>query len=212
MNATDTTADTATTARRSGLRGAARLALAGVLAWPLIVFALHVVQVGHYDPQRQAISELARGRGGALMAVAFVAFGVGTAAFGVGLHGATRARVAPVLLCLAGVADVVSAVFRADVGTTHTLGGHIHEVTGMVTFALIVAAMVATVRPLNRLPGAAVLARATAVWVAGPVTTFFLIPILGDDRFGIAQRVFIATWLSWLVTGAVMLNRRAARR
>jgi hypothetical protein len=212
MNPTDTSADTDTTTRRSGIRGAAGLALAGLLTWPAIVLLLHLVQLGEYDPQQQAISELARGRGGALMALAFTAFGVGTAAFGVALHNATRARVAPVLLCLAGVADVVSAVFRADVGTTHTLVGHIHEVTGMVTFGLIVTAMIATVRPLNRLPGGAVLARATAVWVAGPVATFFLIPILGDDRFGIAQRVFIATWLSWLVTGALILNRRAARR
>lgn len=197
---------------RVSIRRTARIALAGLLAWPAIVLVLHLVQRDDYDPARQAISELARGRGGTVMAVAFVAFGLGTVAFGAALHTATRARVAPLLLGLAGVGDVLSAIFRADVGDTRTLAGQIHQVTGMVTFGLIVAAMVATVRPLNRLPGGAILARATAVWIAGPVATFFLFPILGDDRFGIAQRVFIATWLSWLVTGALMLNRRAVQR
>lgn len=39
---------------------------------------------------------------------------------------------------------------------------------------------------------------------------FFLIPILGDDRFGLAQRIFVGLFLSWLIAVAVIARLRIA--
>jgi hypothetical protein len=181
-------------------------ALVGLCTWPVIVIALQIVQAPTYHPLVQAASELSRGRGGILMALAFTALGVGTAAYAAALRAATGARVAPVLLALSGVCDVVSAIFRADLGATQTLSGQIHDTTGIITFVLIVAAMFAAVQPLRR--NASGLAWATLGWAVVAVGAFFLFPALGDAHFGLAQRIFIASWLSWLITMSAVLHRR----
>jgi len=198
---------TATLARVNIPRRRAVIAVAGLVAWPVIVIALHLVQLDNYHPSRQAVSELSRGRGGALMAVAFSALGVGTIAFAMALRVVSSARVAPVLFIVSGICDFVSAIFRADVGDTHTTTGHIHDLTGMVTFALIIAGMFATTRPLRKLANGRKPARVTAIWAIVAVVAFFLFPLLGDSGFGIAQRTFITSWLSWLIAGAIAMQR-----
>jgi hypothetical protein len=180
--------------------------LVGLCAWPAIVIALQFVQAPNYHPLVQAASELSRGRGGILMAFAFTGMGAGTVAFAYALRATTGARVAPLLLALSGVCDVVSAIFRADLGATHTLSGQIHDTTGIITFVLIIVAMFAAVRPLRR--RAAPLAGWTLGWAIVAVGAFFLFPVLGDAHFGLAQRIFIASWLSWLIAMSVALHRR----
>ncbi len=49
----------------------ARAALVLIAVFPLIVTVLHLVQAGGYHPLSQAVSELALGRAGWLMAIAF---------------------------------------------------------------------------------------------------------------------------------------------
>ena len=58
----------------------ARTAIALIAAFPLLVLVLHGVQAGRYHPLSQAVSELALGRDGWLMAIAFCSLGTGTQA------------------------------------------------------------------------------------------------------------------------------------
>ena len=53
-------------------------AFATTAVFPFLVVVLHFVQLGHYHPLRQAVSELALGRAGWLMAIAFCAIGIGS--------------------------------------------------------------------------------------------------------------------------------------
>ena len=62
----------------SSLDSRARAAFACIAAFPLIVIVLHLVQAPDYHPLSQAVSELALGRGGWLMTVAFCSLGTGT--------------------------------------------------------------------------------------------------------------------------------------
>jgi hypothetical protein len=198
-----------TTSRPASSRRITTVALIGLCTWPVIVIALQFVQAPTYHPLVQAASELSRGRGGILMALAFVAMGVGTAAVAYALRAATGALVAPALLTLSAVCDVVSAIFRADLGDTHTTSGQIHDVTGIITFVLIIVAMVAAVGPLRRSQSMARLGWWTLGWAVVAFAAFFLFPIMGDAHFGLAQRIFIASWLSWLIATSLALHRRA---
>src|SRR5579862_276207 len=96
-------------------RSLANAALAGLTAFPVIVVALHAVQRGHYHPLSDAVSELALGRAGWLMWIAFCGAGTGLICLGI-LHRrlVERSRTAPVLLATAGLLACVSAVFHAD--------------------------------------------------------------------------------------------------
>jgi hypothetical protein len=77
----------------------ARAALGAIAVFPLIVFVLHIVQAGDYHPLSQAVSELALGRGGWLMAVAFCSLGTGTLLLALALrHLVPAARIAPWLI------------------------------------------------------------------------------------------------------------------
>ena len=59
-------------------RALATAAITGVLVFVGIVISLHIVQAGSYHPLSEAVSELALGRGGWLMFVAFSALATGT--------------------------------------------------------------------------------------------------------------------------------------
>jgi len=43
----------------------------------------------------------------------------------------------------------------------------------------------------------------TLVWVTIAVGAFLLIPILGDGLFGVSERVFVGSWVSWLLPTAI---------
>ena len=81
---------------------------------------------------------------------------------------------------VAAVLDLISAVFHTNrSGAPTTTSSGIHQAAGITTFVLVA------------------------------LSVFFLIPLLGDSNFGLTQRLFVASWLSWLIaTGAAA--RRAA--
>ena len=86
------------------------------------------------------MSELALGRAGSLMAIAFCAMAVGTLALAAVLRETTDARVAPVLLTVAGLLTLVSAFVHADgPNASTTTHGIIHQASGVLTFLLLVA-------------------------------------------------------------------------
>lgn len=190
-------------------RTAATAAIACLAAFPVAVLGLTIVQAGHYSPVRQAMSELALGRDGAVMNIAFCALGVGSILFAVALRATLRSITAPAILAVTGLLDFVSAVFHTshDGATIQTTANKIHDTAGLVTFLLLMAAMFVAARTMRRSDQWQSFALPTRMWAMAAVAGFFLVPILGDAHFGIAQRVFVGTVLAWMITTAARARR-----
>ncbi len=71
----------------------------------------------------------------------------------------------------------------------------------------MIAAMFVCSRRFGLDPAWRRLALPTLLWAFSTVGAFFLIPALGDAYFGVGQRIFIATWLTWLITVAAYARR-----
>lgn len=201
------------TDRPLSARALASLSLAGLATWPVLVLLLHLIQRGSYDPASQAVSELALGRAGWLMAIAFPAAGLGILAFSVLIRRTDPGAVAvPVLGTASAVATVLAAVFRADLGTAATTThGNIHQLLGIVSFLTLVIAMFVCARRFRRTQLWRPWAMPTLIWGIAGIATFLLVPtnLLGADHFGIAQRLFLTVWLSWPITLTVYGRRHA---
>ncbi len=186
-------------------RSLAEAALVSASLFPLIVIALNLVQRRDYSPTRQAISELALGTGGDFMALAFCGLGVGIFLLALIIFRASRkARVTPLLLTVASVlAGPVSAAFHTDrTGATTTMHGNIHNGAGLAAFVLILVAMITAAYRFRHEPKwRSHAAPATALAALG-IVTFLLIPMLGSSHFGLAQRLFVGTFVAWILTTA----------
>jgi hypothetical protein len=179
----------------------ARAATGLIAVFPVLVVCLHAVQGAAYHPLSQAVSELALGRGGWLMAIAFCALGTGTLFLAAMLRRLdSKPRVAPMLIGVSGLLSYVSAFVHADGPHGTTTHGQIHQAVGIATFILMIAAMFALVRPFRRDPRFDALATPTLLWALAAVGGFVLIPLSGAAYFGVAQRVFLGIILSWAIT------------
>jgi hypothetical protein len=179
-------------------------AFAAVAVFPVTVVVLNVVQLGDgYRARRQAISELALGRGGWLMALAFSALAVGTFLLAVLLRRTGGGLVAPLLLGLAAPLSLVSAVFRTDpAGAATTTHGEVHQAAGLATFVLMLTAMAVTSVRLRNEPRWRGVVVPTLVLTFTGLVGFFLVPALGDARFGLAQRVLVGSFVTWMLVAA----------
>jgi hypothetical membrane protein len=188
-------------------RSLANAALAGLAAFPVIVVALHVVQRGQYHPLSDAVSELALGRAGWLMWIAFCGAGTGLICLGI-LHRrlVERPRSAPVLLATAGLLAYVSAVFHADPenATTTSLHDEIHQTASLIAFVLLIIAMFISSRRFRLDPRWQHLARPTLIWAICAVAAL-LLALDNGSYFGVGQRIFILSWLTW----AIVISARA---
>jgi len=190
------------------IRPARRLAtgaLAATILFPAIVIALNLANRSSYSPTRQAISELALGPGGVLMAVAFCGLGIGIFLIAVTIYRTTvNARIAPLLLAVASVAaGPLSAAFHTDrTSAKATLHGNIHNGAGLAAFLLILVAMIVCAYRFRREPWWRAHTTPTTALAALGIITFFLIPMLGNSDFGLAQRLFVGTFVTWLLATA----------
>ena len=203
------------------VRGLATAAVALTSLFPLIVIVLNLIQRHDYSPTRQAISELALGTDGNAMIIAFCGLGVGIFLLAVSIYRTSRnARVTPLLLALASVlAGPVSAAFHTDrTGAKTTVHGNIHNVAGLAAFLIILVAMITAAYRFRREPAWRAHATVTKAFAALGITTFFLVPVLGNSQFGLAQRLFVGTFVVWLLSTAAHAARvtgtsnEAARR
>jgi hypothetical protein len=182
----------------------ARAAAAAIAIFPLIVVALHVIQRPDYHPLSQAVSELALGRDGWLMTIAFCSLATGTLFLAAMLGRLDPApRLAPALVAASGLLSYVSAFVHADGPHSSTTHGQIHQDVGLATFILMITSMFAVVRPLRRDERFRTLATPTLFWAIAAVGGFFLIPICGSAYFGVAQRIFLGIVLSWALTASI---------
>jgi hypothetical membrane protein len=183
-------------------RFVANAALAGLATFPLIVTGLHIVQRGRYHPLSEAVSELALGRAGWLMWIAFCAAGAGLICLGILHHRLVEhSRTAPVLLATAGLLACVSAVFHADPenATKASLHDEIHQTASLIAFAMVIVAMFVSSRRFHRDPRWHRLARPTLIWAIVSTAALLTVPTLPDSLFGLGQRIFILTWLTWAI-------------
>ena len=72
--------------------------------------------------------------------------------------------------------------------------------------------MFSLVRPFRRDPAWRPIASATLAWALAAVASFFLIPTSGNAYFGVAQRVMLATFISWQLTISLYAHRTEHRR
>lgn len=179
----------------------ARAAVGTTAVFPALVVVLNIIQRSDYHPFRQAVSELALGRDGWLMAVAFCSLATGTLFLAAMLHRLdSRPRVGPAIVVIAGALSYVSAFVHADGPHGSTTHGQIHQAVGIATFMLLIASMFAMVGSLRRDPRYRGLATPTLIWAFAAVGGFFLMPLSGSAHFGLAQRIFLAIVLSWALT------------
>lgn len=183
---------------------ASTAAIVGVSLWLAVVLALHLLKAGRYDPVGQAVSELALGDFGALMNVAFFALGIGAMALAVGLYRSVRSTVfGPLLLAVAGVLWFLSGIFQTGESGA---GAAVHGAVGLASTLVIMVVMFLFARQFRSDARWRSFALPTFIWAVIAAGAFFLFPLLGDEAFGVAQRGFIAVWLSWLLAAAVRLR------
>jgi uncharacterized protein DUF998 len=192
-------------------RTLATVVAGGVGFFVVVAGLLPLVEPG-YDLNRQAISELALGPGGWLLNVAFCVMGGATALLGLVLRRMTGARVAPVLLTIAGALDVVSGFVHAvRYDAAVTTAAIIHMIAGIATFILIIGAIFAMVRPFRRSQAWNHFARPTLAWAWVSAAAFILLGpgLLGQTHFGLQQRGMAVTFLSWMITTALTARQIA---
>jgi hypothetical protein len=192
----------------------AGIGAAAVLFLGLSLIAMHVIQPG-LDPATHYVSEYAHGPYGWLVMVAYVAGGVGVLAIawaaGTELSGARSVALAT-CLALVGVGLILTGVTRidlpaADGSVASTASGMAHELAGYGMFlGLLPGAFLVAVafRADPRLSGAALPA-----WIlAGSIVIAFVVAMmsLSLDLIGVGQRIFLATWIAWLVFVALQLS------
>ena len=196
--------------RRLGIAAAVAIGL-----FPVVVLVLTLVQRGEgYDSGRDAVSDLALGSGGGMMAVAFCSLAVGTLLFAAVLHRTSDgARVRTGLLCLAGVLSFVSAAFHTDrSGAPTTTHGTIHNAAGIITFLAMLAAMALSAWRFRRDSAWRGFSGPTAAFAVVGLIGFVLLPVLGDAHFGLSQRVLIGSFIAWMLTATIYQLRTGLRR
>jgi len=187
------------------IRNVATAALASAALFPLVVVALNLIQRRDYSPTRQAISELALGSGGNLMTLAFCGLGIGIFLLALSIFRTSgKAGATALLLAVASVpAGPISAAFHTDrTGAKTTMHGSIHNGAGLAAFLLILVAMITAAYQFRHEPKWRSHARTTTALAALGIVTFFLIPVLGNSHFGLAQRLFVGTFVAWILTTA----------
>jgi MFS family permease len=171
-----------------------------------------VVQLGHYDAASEAMSNLALGRDGWLMTLAFISLGVGSLLMAALVRRLVpRAIVGPALLAASACTTLLSAVFQTDAdGASSTLHGTIHIALGIGSFVLVVASMIACSVAYLRFSSHRGLGVASAIWAVIQVGAIVLTFVLPSALFGVGQRAILAVAISWMLTTCVVAFREVA--
>ena len=183
----------------------------------------------HYSPITQAISDLAVGPYGWLMAVMFLLYSVLSLAFLLGCVWGTskegRSRVGLIFLTMWGVLPGVLAFFPTDIVDAHgypgsmqaihmttTLHGFLHIVLSLIAFS---SGMLATLFISLRFKRDARLRslRTPALLIALLMwPTFLLTDTFAKlGLYGVGERLFVGLGLLWMLIVALWIRRRLKR-
>ena len=188
--------------------------VAGFVSFAAAFAAMHFIQPD-LNPIENFGSDYAFGRGGWVMRLGFVMAGVGALLLTLGLRRSLAAEkrrgISTVLMGLAGVGFVGSGLFNADPpledGTTgYTTEGSLHDLTGMILFISLIVVSFVLVGVFGRDRRWHTLARTarTFAWLSliGLVATITSAEMTTPGSGGITglvQRVFVGTFLTWLI-------------
>ncbi len=185
-------------------RRAGTLALRGFAFWVAVVAALPVLTPDAYDGVEQSISALALVRFGEFMDAAFLAFGLGSVALALGLYRSVDgALLAALLLALCGLLWASLGFFKTGLAG---IGAAVHGVAATTSFLLILIVMFLFARSFRGDERWRSFARTTAAWAVDAVGALFSIPVLGEEVFGVSERLFVAVFVSWLILTAIRLR------
>ena len=196
-----------TSTRSDLMRWAALAGIAGPVLFTVGFLVQEQLSRGEYDPISEVVSALEAADHGWMQQANFVALGVLTMVFAVGLHrGLAPSRagiVGPAALFVSGAANVLAAIFplREDAtGATYDPGGH--QIAGTLFFASSFIALIA----LSRRCAADPRWRSIAGWIlAAGVLAALSFPLMGalvipddaplHDWAGLAQRLIVLVLL-----------------
>jgi len=186
--------------RRLSTRTLAISAVATLSAFPCLVVGANLVQRDSYSAAREAVSNLALGRAGWLMTVAFLCLGLGTFLLAVIVRRmVARAIIGPVLLAAGACTTFLSAIFQTDAeGASSTLHGTIHIALGLGSFTLVVAAITACAAAFLRSDSRGI-GIVSAVWALAAIGAVVMTFILPDSLFGVGQRIFLTVAIAWML-------------
>lgn len=188
------------------IRATAAAGFLGVLLFPVAILVVNIVQGGQHNPLTQPASQLALGTAGWAMDAGFLGLAAGTLliAYAVARTLGSYKSVPVVLLAIAGLLGFIPAFVPTDPnGVTPTTHGMVHNLNGLATFVLYVAAMITAAFTFRRSLYWQPLQRTTAVFAGLGVIAFLLLLGLGAaSLFGLGERVAIAVWVAWLLVVA----------
>lgn len=150
------------------------------------------------------MSAYAVGRYGSVQTFAFVALATGSAAVCAGLGLASgrspNSRLAQVLVGVWSLGVLVAAVFRIDVEESGSAAGRVHGVASMLSFVAVLAAMFCFTAAVRQVEGCRSLHRLSS-GLAGTAAVAFIAAGATQHSvgFGVAQRVFLAAVVVWLM-------------
>ena len=185
-------------------------AIATLAAFPALVIAANLAQQDTYNAAREAVSNLALGRGGWLMTLAFLCLGTGTLLTAVVVRRSVRrAAIGTALLTVGGCTTLLSAVFQTDAdGATSTLHGTIHIALGIASFVLVIGAISASAVACLRSEAWRRFGIASVVWAMVAFAAVALTFTLPDSLFGIGQRSFLSAAICWMLVTAALAIRK----
>lgn len=200
---------------RSQINGLAIAAIAGVALFAVLVALIPVIKDG-YSPVEDAISNAAVGSYGYLQTIAFFALGLGSLTLAQGLWRALEgrsARIGSALIGLWGLGIVLAGVFPADLTPEpETTSGTIHIVVSLLGFVAVIVGMLVLSAVFRKRPTWHSLWPTSSVVGVAALIAFLVTGATQDsDWWGVAQRVFVALVLLWLLLAATRLRAMARR-
>jgi hypothetical protein len=202
--------------RKKQVAALATAALLAIAYFVAIIVVMHFLRPDH-DPMRRPTSEYAVGPYGFLMTSAFVSMSLGSLALVVGLYRTlsepARSRIGLGLLGVWVAGLLIAATFPIDLeGAPQTTSGTVHRINGPITFLSLTAGAILVSRgfkhderwwPVHR----------TALILSLVMLAEFIVNVVsiasGSGYPGLGQRVFIATFVTWLLLTAARLHSLA---
>ena len=181
----------------------------------LALLLLHVLRPD-YAPAHHMISDYAVGPYGWVMTIWFLAMSCGCLMLLLGLvrsgPNTIAARIATLLLGVASIGLVVSAIFPTDVQPPSTRTGEIHDMSFLVNIVSILLAIVLLSVNFGSQPRWRPYRR-TALTLAGLIALAAVLQFLTLHKgapYGLANRLFVTVLLAWLLATSIRLRAVAA--
>ena len=189
----------------------ASIAMVGISYFLTAVIALHFLRAD-YDPVSRFVSEYAVGSYGFLMTSAFFGLSLGSLALVFGLYQevsqSARSWIGLILLGIWGVAILIAEIFPTALkGAPATPSDNIHALASLVSFLSLIPATILLSRRFKQDEKWRPFHRSALILSLVILGTFIGFFLKFETEFaGLNQRIFIATFLIWLLLAAARLR------